>query len=145
MDKFIFRIRSFLGVGAIGFAIDSALFFGLTQYWGVHYIWARCVASAIAITATWLMNRSITFAGEKAHSMPVEFVRYLIASVAGALANLAALSIVAPFDAALHHVPAYIIGAIAGLFVNFLLYKKFVFPEGSRIEALNSLPTENIK
>jgi putative flippase GtrA len=145
MGALIRRFPSFLGVGAIGFLIDAAVFFGLTGLFSVRYGWARVVASIIALTATWLMNRTRTFSDGRVYSAPVEFLRYLAASAAGAGSNLAALSLVAPHDAALHHVPAYIIGAAVGLVVNFFLYDRFVFHGRSKPGALRPLPTETPK
>lgn len=56
-----------------------------------------------------------------------ELVRYFSMSCVGAVCNLLALSIVASFDGFLLHVPAYIVGAIVGLAVNYSLYNNFVF------------------
>lgn len=121
------KLSSFLGVGAAGFMIDVMFFFGLTVGFRLPYIWARIIASLGALTATWLMNRASTFADGRIDAAWIEFLRYLAASSAGAGANLVALSIVAPYDQALRHVPAYVIGAAVGLVVNFFLYDKFVF------------------
>ncbi len=127
LARLITKFPSFLGVGAIGFIVDACFFFGLTLAFGVAYGWARIVASLVALTVTWLLNRASTFADGRIHTAPVEFLRYLMASSAGAAANLAALSWVAQYDQALRHAPAYIVGAAVGLAVNFLLYDRFVF------------------
>ncbi|MGO4677618.1 GtrA family protein [Bosea sp. 2YAB26] len=137
------KLPQFLGVGAIGFLIDACVFFGLTAGFAVGYGWARVAASLAALTSTWLMNRNSTFADGRADTAPVEFFRYLAASLAGAGANLATLSMIAPYDQALHHIPAYVIGAAAGLIVNFLLYDKFVFHRRAGRSPMRPLPPED--
>jgi putative flippase GtrA len=141
--RLVSKFPRFLGVGAIGFLIDACVFFGLTAGLSLAYGWARVVASLVALTATWLMNRNSTFADGRADTAPVEFLRYLAASLAGAGANLAALSMVAPYDQALHHIPAYAVGAAVGLIVNFLLYDKFVFHGRAGRHQTRPLPPEN--
>ena len=98
--RLIGKFPQFLGVGAIGFLIDACVFFGLTAGLSVAYGWARVAASLVALTATWLMNRNSTFADGRIDRAPVEFLRYLAASLAGAGANLATLATIAPYDQA---------------------------------------------
>lgn len=138
------KFQRFLGVGAIGFVIDATAFFGLTQALRVHYVVARIAASLVALTATWTMNRRLAFAAGRLDSPVVEFKRYLIASAAGAAANLAALSAIAPIDAAYAHIPSYVVGAGVGLVVNFLLYDKFVF-QGRKPTAERASPAPETK
>lgn len=121
------KLPQFLGVGAIGFVVDACVFFGLTVGLGIAYGWARAAASLIALVVTWRLNRTSTFVDGRVDTAPVEFLRYLAASLLGAGANFAMLSVIVPYDSAFLHVPAYIAGTAAGLIVNFLLYDKFVF------------------
>lgn len=117
----------YLGVGAIGFGIDAVVFFTLIGPFGTYFGVARLAASFIAVTVTWLLNRTLTFRSGRTGTVAGEYVRYLVASALGALANLAAFSACAPFDAGLGHVPAYGMGALAGILVNFTLYDNMVF------------------
>jgi putative flippase GtrA len=119
----------FLGVGAVGFVVDAAVFFCVTQLLHQHYVTGRVAASFIAILVTWALNRRFTFAAGR-HQPLQEFLRYFGASLIGAAANLAVLSLIAPFDAALAHVPAYVAGTAAGLVANFALYQWVVFRRG---------------
>lgn len=121
------KLRSFLGVGAIGFLVDALVFFCMTAALDLSYVWARLTASLIALTATFFLNRSVTFADGRIDPVAIEFMRYMGASALGAFANLAVLTLIAPYDEALRHVPAYIAGAAAGLIVNFMTYDRFVF------------------
>lgn len=135
--------RRFLGVGAVGFLVDALAFFALVSGLGVHYVWSRIAASFIALLVTWLLNRRVTFSAGRADPAPVEFLRYLGASAAGASSNLVALSVIAPYDAAFAHIPSYLAGAAVGLVVNFFLYDKFVFHGRARPVALNPKPPES--
>lgn len=56
-----------------------------------------------------------------------EYVKYLIASLIGMSANLIVLDIASVFDRGLYHVPSYLLGAAAGLVVNYTLYDRLVF------------------
>ena len=138
------KISRFLGAGVVGLLIDATTFFGLTQGLKVHYAAARIAASLFALTATWTMNRRLAFVAGRRDNAVIEFTRYLIASAAGAAANLAALSAIVPFDAAFAHLPSYIVGAIVGLAVNFMLYDKFVFT-GRKPDAERSLAESETK
>lgn len=124
------KISFFLAAGAIGFIIDAVFFFILLQGIGVSILWSRVIASCFAIFITWLLNRSYAFRGARVGTILSEFGRYLLASFLGASANLIVLLLVASQDAVAYHIPAYILGAGAGLIVNYVLYDRFVFFRG---------------
>ncbi|MGB3864279.1 MAG: GtrA family protein [Xanthobacteraceae bacterium] len=117
----------FLVVGSIGFATDATVFFGCVYELGWLIVSARVAASLIAMTVTWLLNRSITFADGRMERQSFEYVKYLIASLIGMSANLIVLDIASVFDRGLYHVPSYLLGAAAGLVVNYTLYDRLVF------------------
>jgi len=117
----------FLGVGAVGLLVDALVFFSATAWLGLAFILSRVLASLTALTVTWGLNRSLAFRTGRLANILVEYLRYLAASSAGALANLAAAYPIALQDAALYHLPAYVVGAAVGLVVNYLLYDRLVF------------------
>ncbi|MFN8722446.1 MAG: GtrA family protein [Rhodospirillales bacterium] len=117
----------FAGVGAIGFAVDAGLFFALTLALGAPAVAAKAGATSVAVVVTWALNRTLTFRTAGQGGRGAEFLRYGAASLAGALSNLAAFVLVAPFDAALLHAPAYVVGAAVGLVVNYTLCDRIVF------------------
>ncbi|MBZ9997324.1 GtrA family protein [Mesorhizobium sp. BH1-1-4] len=125
------KLPDFLGVGALGFMVDAMVFFGATLVFSTQYWGARIIASAVAIATTWAINRVATFSMWRVYPPFFEFLRYLSVSCIGAGANLALMSAIVPYDAALRHVPAYCAGAAVGLVINFVLYNTLVFP-GSR-------------
>jgi putative flippase GtrA len=138
----ISKITRFLGVGVVGFCIDAIVFFMPTQLFAVSYIWARVFASLMAMTTTWLLNRVVTFLEGRVYKASVELFRYILASITGADCNLACMSVIAPYDAALWHVPAYIVGAFVGLFVNYWLYNRFVFHGQTKARSHLNTPME---
>lgn len=121
----------FLGVGFIGLMVDAVVFFMLTGLFDTHFAVARLVTSLIAVTVTWVLNRALAFRDGRLADLGVEYVRYLGASSLGALTNLAVSYPISLFDGAYGHVPAYGVGALAGLVVNFLMYDNYVFSGSS--------------
>ncbi|MGB3501420.1 MAG: GtrA family protein [Mesorhizobium sp.] len=121
------KFGGFLGAGAIGFSVDAVVFFTLVLGLGAHFSVGRVVASAIAMTATWLINRSFAFRTGRLNSKANEALRYYAASICGALANLAVVAMFFTRFPVFNHIPVYIAGTAAGLVVNYVLYDKFVF------------------
>jgi len=117
----------FLIAGALGFVTDAAVFFGLLYGLGLGPAWCRIIASCVAITVTWALNRSLAFKRDRVDAASVEFAKYFLASLTGAFANLLVLLAIIPFDSAAYHIPAYIFSAAAGLAVNYMLYSRAVF------------------
>lgn len=122
----------FLSVGAVGLVVDASVFFGATAALGLTFTPARLLASLVALTVTWVLNRSLAFRSGRLKNIAAEYLRYLAASSVGALANLAAAYPIALYDSGLHHLPAYIVGAAVGLSVNYLLYDRLVFSGGRK-------------
>lgn len=121
-------IYPFLAVGLIGFFIDALIFFTSINILSVSLATGRTLASVIAISSTWILNRNITFAKKKSTNVLREWARYSVSSVVGALGNFLTLSCVSQFDGTLFHIPAYLFGTASGLGINFFLYKTIVFP-----------------
>jgi putative flippase GtrA len=125
-SRLLTRFYSFLGVGLAGMVVDGAIFFTALAL-GAHFLASRLLASLVSITATWLLNRFLTFNEGRLASLLPEYVRYLLASSVGAFTNAAVSFPVSLIDAAYLHLPAYAAGAAAGLMLNFILYDNVVF------------------
>ncbi|WP_189363051.1 MULTISPECIES: GtrA family protein [unclassified Mesorhizobium] len=121
------KIARFIFAGGIGFVTDGAVFFGFVYGFGGSIIAARVLASLVAMTVTWALNRSMTFIDGRMQNRTAEYGKYLIASFVGMGANLIVLNEASKIDANFYHVPAYLLGAIAGLVVNYALYDRIVF------------------
>lgn len=123
----------FLSVGAVGLVVDAVVFFSATALFHLGFALSRLLASFVALSVTWSLNRSLAFRTGRLSNVLVEYLRYLAASSAGALANLAASYPIALYDVRLHHLPAYAVGAAVGLVVNYLLYDRLVFSGNRKI------------
>jgi putative flippase GtrA len=124
------RTGSFLSfslIGIFGFVVDSSvLYLGLGLGLGLRL--GRVVSYLVAVTATWALNRRFTF-GASGRRAVIEWARFAITQLAGAAVNLgtyfvlvAASDLVARFP-----VIGVAAGSIAGLAVNFVAARAFVF------------------
>jgi putative flippase GtrA len=122
MKKFI----RFVIVGSTGFLVDAGTLWLLLSFSPLGPLSARVVAIALAMTATWLLNRSFTFGASK-RSMVVEGFRYGVIAVITSLVNYgiyAGLLIMAPL---LSPYAALVFASIAAMLFSFFGYSRFVF------------------
>jgi putative flippase GtrA len=132
LDGHFFR---FCVVGGIGFIVDfsvlkAAVYLGMNEYTG------RLVSFPVAVTTTFLVNRAWTFrshAGE--HALVRELSTYFAVQSAGFAANLAVYSSIIAAVPALHGrlLPPMVAGTAAGLVLNYLGAKHFVFRRRARV------------
>lgn len=120
----------FAGVGAVGFAIDALVFLSLTA-WYLHWhpYAARAVSATCSISATWALNRRMTFSEHKSADARSEYLRYVVAQVFGLALNLGVFAGGVAFVPLLQRYPllALILGAAVALIVNFLTAKHIAF------------------
>ena len=93
----------FLFAGGVGFVTDAVVFFGFVYGFGGSIIAARVLASLVAMTVTWILNRSMTFADGRMQNRTAEYGKYLIASFVGMGANLVVLNEASKIDANFYH------------------------------------------
>jgi putative flippase GtrA len=123
------RLLAFAIVGTSGFLVDAGIVHGLTGL-GLGVLAAQAVAFAVAVTVTWLGNRSWTFrdcAGR--HTLPQEWTRYVSANAVGWVVNngvYGLLVLAVPFVA---HEPVWAVaaGSLAGLAFNYTATRRVVF------------------
>ena len=82
------RFGWFLVAGTAGFVTDAAILTGLVAL-GAEPRLARFVSFAVAMVATWLINRRRAFGDRAGPASFREFGQYALASAFGALVNLA--------------------------------------------------------
>jgi len=123
----------FLTAGAAGFAVDSLMLLGLVQGAGWQPMLARVASFALALSATWLINRMWTFRPvteeKSARGIVAEFLGYCGVQLAGGAANFA---LYATIVAVTGHSTVELLGALAagsatGLIINYFGARKFVF------------------
>jgi putative flippase GtrA len=125
--RLVSRFGRFAGVGFCGLAVDAIVFFVVTAGIGWPVPAARGLASLVAIPATWLLNRSITFVDRQCASPLFELGKYMVATLPATLSSLWLTTVLSPLDKTYAHVPSYLLGAIVGLVINFVLYDRIVF------------------
>lgn len=114
-------------VGAVGFVFDTATVYVLMGSIGLYA--AGLVGYVVAASVNWLLNRVWTFRGRAHQGMQRQWLRFMIANLAGLVLNRGAYSLlIANFTvAARMPVLAVAAGAIAGFGLNFLCSRRFVF------------------
>ena len=123
------RLLAFALVGTLGFLVDAGVVLGLTHV-GLGVLTAQAAAFAVAVTVTWLGNRSWTFrdcAGRL--TLPQEWARYVSANVAGWVVNngvYGLLVLAVPFVAR-EPVWAVAAGSLSGLAFNYTATRRVVF------------------
>jgi putative flippase GtrA len=121
---------SFAGVGSIGFAVDALIFLSLTAWHASWHPYAgRAVSALCAVSATWALNRRVTFSDRKSADVYREYVRYVLAQLLGLALNLGVFAAGVALVPALHRRPilALLLGAGVALAVNFLTAKNIAF------------------
>ena len=114
--------------GGIGFIVDVAVLY-LAMAAGANFYWGRGISFLCAVFATWQINRNYAFKPSGAMSLWQEWWRYLLAMLGGGvinyLASAVAVALLPPSSVA--PMIGVAIGSIAGMSVNFISSKLFVF------------------
>ncbi|GAA1990046.1 glycosyltransferase family 2 protein [Microbacterium pumilum] len=131
------QILTFIGVGAIGLAVD-VITFNLLRATILSpeavpggALAAKVISVTLAIVANWLGNRYWTFAEQRRSDVGREAVDFLLASALGGLASLVTLG-VSHYALGLHtaiadNISANVIGLALGSAVRFITYREWVF------------------
>lgn len=127
MVIFARQIISFGGVGTLGFLIDAGVFVVANALLGNLYL-ARVVSYLAAASSNWALNRRFTFG--KSRLQPVhEWGRFIVTQSAGGAVNVGVYAALVSSCAVFTENPvaAIAVGSVAGMGVNFLTAKFFVF------------------
>ena len=123
------RFMLFGIAGTLGFVVDAGITLLLLRIVGMNYYVSRLIAFLCAVVTTYHFNRRYTFADQIDASQSGIRRRYLVAMIGGFALNYgtyAALGLRFPF---FHEFPvvAILAGSFAGLLVNYLSSKYWVF------------------
>jgi putative flippase GtrA len=123
------QLGSFVAIGAVGFCVDGGVLTLLATQGGMNVYSARLVSFPLACLATWGLNRRWTFSAPRSLALRAEYARYLAVQILGALANLAGFALLVALYPVWRTIPVIplALGAIAGLAVNFLGARTWVF------------------
>jgi putative flippase GtrA len=120
------RVIRFGIVGATGFVVDAAVLELLMRTTPLGPFLSRAIAIAVAITATWLLNRNFTF-GASRHSVLGEGVRYGSVGLTAAVLNYLVYSALLVVFPALSPLEALVLASIVATGFSFFAYSRFVF------------------
>lgn len=120
---------TFIIVGGIGFIIDASILSILVHGYGWGDYTARIVSFAVAVTATWYLNRRYVFYARKTPDRHREFSRYLAVQLTGMAINFLAYSLCIATVEIMDRWPvmALAVGSTVALFFNFMGARIFVF------------------
>jgi putative flippase GtrA len=119
--------------GVAGFVIDTAVLY-LMLFLGLGFYLGRLISFFCAVWVTWQINRNYSFAsGQRVPPSWKEWWRYLLAMALGGAVNYLAYSVALQLSAVVrvHPVYAVAIGSLAGMVINFVSAKWWVFRRGT--------------
>jgi putative flippase GtrA len=116
----------FAVAGVLGLLVDIAVLYGALAL-GAGLIVGRLLSFLAAASATWVFNRRYTFAATD--SPWREWLRYLASMAGGMLLNFLAYSLALALLPHAWWTPGFAVacGSLAGMVVNFISAKFFVF------------------
>ena len=116
-------------VGGIGFLIDAGILSLFVHGFGVGPLLSRLVSFPCAMTATWYMNRRVTFSHAVSSSPGQEWFRYALVSMSGNLVNFLVYVVCIRLSQTMYSYPqtALAIAAIVALVFNYLGLSRYAF------------------
>ncbi len=115
-------------VGVIGFIVDAAILYLFKASLGLYY--GRLLSFICAVLTTWVLNRHLTFSKRASGlSLTHEFSRYLGLMLGGGVVNYVSYALLVYFVEFVARQPVWgvAVGSVAGMMVNYLLARFFVF------------------
>ena len=119
-------------VGVIGFIVDASVLAFDTDILHFPFLLGRAVSISFGMACTYLGNRYLTFAEQRAHGASAifrEWLKFVAANTFGALLNYSVSALVVyfmppPFNS---KYVGLVCGVAAGMVSNFTLSKRLVF------------------
>jgi putative flippase GtrA len=118
------QLAKFCAVGAIGYGVNLAVYKGLIDGAGLHYIPAAVCSFAVAVTNNYTWNRIWTFRGQRGH-IGYQGLRFLIVSLAALGTNLFLLWLLVAVG--IEKLPAQAIAIVLVMPLNFVGNKLWSF------------------
>lgn len=125
----LIQLLAFSVVGVVGFIVDSAVLYTAIAL-GLGLAGGRVVSYLAAVTVTWALNRRYTFADRSEHALLKQWARFAFTQLAGASVNLGSYYVLLHTNRAViarWPVLGVAVGSLAGLSINFVVAKIYVF------------------
>ena len=119
------QLAKFCVVGAIGWAINVAVYTGLLHA-GLHYLVAATCSFVVAATSNYIWNRLWTFHDRRGH-LGIQGLRFFIVSLFALGANLIVLHLLIRFGLGSHRTIAQSIAILVVTPLNFVGNKLWSF------------------
>jgi putative flippase GtrA len=120
------RLSRFVLVGGIGFLVDAGVLALLLTATPLGPLAARIVSIGVALTATWMLNRTVTFR-PSGRGLAREGLRYGGVGVATSLVNYLAYSAILLAVPGTPPLAALAVASLAAMALSFLGYVRLVF------------------
>ena len=125
----VFRELFLFGLaGLIGFIVDAGVLYLLKASLGLYY--GRLFSFICAVLTTWIINRQLTFK-TRASGLTLfsEFSRYLGLMLGGGVVNYVSYALLVYYVDFVARQPVWgvAVGSCAGMLVNYLLARFFIF------------------
>ena len=126
-----YELLQFGFIGGTGFLVDLAFYLGLQTAFGLQHLVARALSFWAAATWNWVWNRKLTFASRRRTRKRIQWPAFLLSSLCGFALNWGTYYLLTtrfPFFAdGGPRILALALGVLAGMGVNFVLARAFVF------------------
>jgi putative flippase GtrA len=124
----IYQLVTFGLIGVAGFVVDTSVLYAAI-YVGLGLYAGRAVSYLAAVTFSWAFNSRYTFKRHDVADRFLQWRRFLISQLSGAAINLGVYAglIRASRYCGQHPVIGVAVGSLAGLLVNFVAARLYVF------------------
>lgn len=120
------RLLAFAIAGGLGFVVDAAVLALLLRLTVLGPFAARIISIAVAMAATWIINRTFTF-GPSGRSLAAEGSRYGAVGLAAALFNYVVYSALLLIVPGLSPFLALLAASASAMTASYLGYSRLVF------------------
>jgi putative flippase GtrA len=116
-------------VGVVGYGVDTAALYAALHYLYLDPYSGRILSYLVAATATWFLNRNLTFRGKSEGSILQQWLHFLVLNLGGFILNYLTYSTLVTFSSlfARELWLAVAAGSLAGMIANYWVAKRMIF------------------
>lgn len=116
-------------VGVVGLIVDMAAVSVCIRLLGIDFYVSRLISYLCAASTTWALNRTFTFRGASRRGALRQWATFLGTNAVGGIVNYAVYAMLVATTTFFATWPeaATAVGSLAGMLLNFVASKKYVF------------------